>query len=97
MKVNIHLYGNANKEAGWNSQAFELEAPHSRIIDAFQSAKLPDGRTLADLVASDDWLKDSYAIFVSGRLLNHPTDLRMEIKDGDELLILDFPFTLGGG
>lgn len=97
MKVTIHLYGNANKEAGWNTRVFNLDNTQVRIIDTLKSARLSNGQTLADLIADGDWIKDNYAIFQSGRLLNHPTDLRAEVKDSDELLVLDFPFTLGGG
>ncbi len=97
VKAIINTYGNANKEAGWNSQEIQLGKESATIADVIGAAKLADGKTLSDLIVEGDWLKDSYAIFLSGRLLSHPVDLKMEINDGAELLILDFPFILGGG
>jgi hypothetical protein len=97
MKVVVNLYGNANKEAGWNSRDFELDRQQVTILDVLRLAGLPDGHSLADLIADGDRLRDDYAIFLSGRLLEHPTDLRAEVNNGDDILVLDFPFTLGGG
>ena len=97
VKVIINAYGSTNQEAGWGSQEVGLEKEDATIADALKSAKLKDGRTLFDLVAQGNKLKESYAIFLSGRLLWHPVDLRTEIKSGDRMVILDYPFTLGGG
>lgn len=97
VKVNINTFGSANRDAGWNVREVELDKETVTLEDALRSAKLEDGRTLFDLIAEDNRLKDSYAIFLSGILLWNPVDLKMQVKDGDQLLILDFPFTAGGG
>ena len=97
VKVIINTYGTVNKDAGWNSQEVKLEKEKVTIEDALRSAGLEDERTLFDLVAEENRLKESYAIFLTGRLLWNPVDLKMEIKSGDQLDILDFPFVAGGG
>ncbi len=97
VKVSLTTYGSVNKDAGWNSKEARLEKERVTIEDVLRSAELDDGGTLFDLVAEENGIKESYAIFLSGRLLWNPVDLKMEIKSGDQLAILDFPFIAGGG
>ena len=84
-KVIINTYGSANKAAGWNSREVKLEKAEVAIEDVLKSAELEDGRTLFALVAKENGMKDNYAIFLRGRLLWHPVDLKMRIRSGDQL------------
>ena len=97
MKIGISTFGSTNKEAGWNNMEIEIEGDTASLAEALQLAKLQDGRSLLELIGENSLLKDSFAIFLSGTLLWHPVDLEQKIRNGDKLMILDFPFTLGGG
>jgi len=96
-RVRIKTFGSANRSTGWNSCEVELAKKRITIEEVLKSAQTQDGIALFDLITHDHELKKNHAIFLSGRLLQKPVDLQMNIKNGDEILILDFPFTLGGG
>ena len=97
IKITVDLYGTANKAAGWNRREIKPARETVTIADVLKIPTLKDGTTLFDLIAEGDLLKEKFGIFLSGRLLRHPVYLKTELGDGQEILILDFPFTLGGG
>jgi len=60
-KMSISTYGSVNKEAGWNSQEVKAEKEKITIEDVLRSAELKDGRTLFDLIAEGNRIKENYA------------------------------------
>ena len=76
IKVTISAYGSVKKEVGWSSHEVELEKEKGQIEDALKSAKLQDGRTLFDLVANENGIREKYSILLNGRLLWKPEGLK---------------------
>jgi hypothetical protein len=97
VRVIVKTYGSVNKDAGWNSFELRIREEKVSLEKVLKLAVLKDQRSMFDLIASEKGLKENYAMFLRGQLLWQPVDLQMQIDSGDELLILDFPFTLGGG
>ena len=95
--VIVKTYGSVNKDAGWNYLELRIRGKKISLEKVLKLAVLKDQRSMFDLIASEKGLKENYAIFLCGRLIWQPVDLQMQIHSGDELLILDFPFTIGGG
>jgi len=95
--VRINTFGSVNKTAGWNSRDVEVDLNTTTIEEVLRAVRVANGSTLYDLIGDGYLLKSNYAIFLNGRLVEHPVDLSREINNKDEINILDFPFTLGGG
>ena len=97
VKVRITTYGTLNKRVAWNSHEVTLEQETVTVEDVLRSAELGDGTTLFDLVAYEDGISNNHTILLNGRPLWQSKDLKMTIKEGDEISALDILFAIGGG
>ena len=97
VKVSISTYGSVNKETGWNCKEVKLQQARVTVEDVLRSAELGGGRTLFDLVGRESGIKDGYTILLNERPLWNPDDLRIEIKNGDQVAALDILYPIDGG
>ena len=97
MKVCISTYGTVNEEVGWSYKEVQLEQEKGTVEDVLRMIQLRDGTKLFNLVADTNGTKDNYTILLNGHRLWDRQDIKMEIKSGDLIAVMDFLYPIGGG
>ncbi len=91
--VNI-TSGRAAKAAGWLARDVRVNNESvAPIKDVLKATPLADGSSMFDLIASNDNLKDDWALYVDGALMEGGSDITVPIKDSVQIHVWDYPFT----
>lgn len=97
IKVSISTYGTVNLEAGWTSKEVSLPRQSATVEDVLHLVKLMDGRAVFDLIADKSGIRESYGIWLNGRVLSDRTALHTRLKNEDQIAIGSSIRAIGGG
>ena len=90
--VNI-TSGRAANAAGWRAKDVKVNDKNEAILtDVLKATPLKDGSSMFDLIADEKHLKDDWALYVDGSLLEGGASIDNPVKDSVQIHVWDFPF-----
>ncbi len=88
--------GRAVKATGWRAKDVKVnDEREASLIDVLKATPLQDGSNMFDLIANKDKLKDDWALYVNGGLMEGGSSINIPIKDSVQIHVWDYPFTTG--
>ena len=97
MRVIVNITsGRAAQATGWRAKDVKVnDASEASLIDVLKATPLSDGSSMFDLIADKENLKDDWALYVNGGLMEGGSSINIPIKDSVQIHVWDYPFTIG--